>query len=143
MQPLISLGDDGAIADAGAPERARSSRQPAPRGPGAGAPLGLAPHFEIADLPQGTGLCESGDPIRDAYCPRDCLVSLAAVLKDGDPVLDGEPGDAHPSGRGPHPEEPRRLTVTDRAGLKDISGECYGVIRRAFERLLPDTYARR
>lgn len=101
------------------------------------------PIFEIADLPQGTGLCESGDPIRDAYCPRDCLVSLAAVLKDGDPVLDGEPGDAHPSGRGPHPEEPRRLTVTDRAGLKDISGECYGVIRRAFERLLPDTYARR
>jgi CRP-like cAMP-binding protein len=33
------------------------------------------------------------------------------------------------------------ITVTDRAGLEDAACECYGVIRRNFERLLPKTYA--
>jgi CRP-like cAMP-binding protein len=32
------------------------------------------------------------------------------------------------------------ITVTDRAGLEDAACECYGVIRRNFERLLPKTY---
>jgi CRP-like cAMP-binding protein len=32
------------------------------------------------------------------------------------------------------------ITVTDRAGLEDIACECYRVIRRNFERLLPKTY---
>ena len=34
------------------------------------------------------------------------------------------------------------ITVTDRAGLEDAACECYGVIRRNFERLLPKTYTR-
>jgi CRP-like cAMP-binding protein len=34
------------------------------------------------------------------------------------------------------------ITVTDRAGLEDASCECYKIIRRNFERLLPKTYAR-
>jgi CRP-like cAMP-binding protein len=34
------------------------------------------------------------------------------------------------------------ITVTDRAGLEDAACECYGVIRRNFERLLPRTYTR-
>jgi CRP-like cAMP-binding protein len=34
------------------------------------------------------------------------------------------------------------ITVTDRAGLEETACECYGVIRRNFERLLPKTYAR-
>ena len=35
------------------------------------------------------------------------------------------------------------ITVTDRAGLEDITCECYRVIRNNFERLLPKTYAQR
>jgi CRP-like cAMP-binding protein len=30
------------------------------------------------------------------------------------------------------------VTIVDRAGLEAASCECYGIIRRAFERLLPD-----
>lgn len=32
------------------------------------------------------------------------------------------------------------ITVTDRAGLEEASCECYGTVRRSFERLLPRTY---
>jgi CRP-like cAMP-binding protein len=32
------------------------------------------------------------------------------------------------------------ITVTDRAGLEEVTCECYGRIRRNFERLLPRTY---
>jgi CRP-like cAMP-binding protein len=32
------------------------------------------------------------------------------------------------------------IAVTDRAGLEETTCECYGTIRRAFERLLPGTY---
>jgi DNA-binding transcriptional regulator YhcF (GntR family) len=32
------------------------------------------------------------------------------------------------------------ITVIDRAGLQETACECYGKIRRLFERLLPDTY---
>jgi CRP-like cAMP-binding protein len=32
------------------------------------------------------------------------------------------------------------ITVTDRAGLEETTCECYGTIRRTFERLLPGTY---
>jgi CRP-like cAMP-binding protein len=34
------------------------------------------------------------------------------------------------------------ITITDRAGLEDASCECYKIIRRNFERLLPKTYTR-
>jgi CRP-like cAMP-binding protein len=34
------------------------------------------------------------------------------------------------------------IMVTDRAGLEKAACECYGTIRRTFERLLPKTYAR-
>jgi hypothetical protein len=33
------------------------------------------------------------------------------------------------------------ITVLDRRGLEDTSCECYGAIRRTFQRLLPNTYA--
>jgi CRP-like cAMP-binding protein len=33
------------------------------------------------------------------------------------------------------------IAVTDRAGLEETACECYGTIRRTFERLLPGTYA--
>jgi len=33
------------------------------------------------------------------------------------------------------------ITVTDRAGLEEAACECYRVIRRTFERLLPETYS--
>lgn len=32
------------------------------------------------------------------------------------------------------------ITITDRAGLEEVACECYGTIRRSFERLLPRTY---
>jgi len=34
------------------------------------------------------------------------------------------------------------ITITDRAGLEEMSCECYRTIRRSFERLLPGTYDR-
>lgn len=34
------------------------------------------------------------------------------------------------------------ITVTDRAGLEAATCECYGTVRRRFERLLPHTYTR-
>jgi CRP-like cAMP-binding protein len=34
------------------------------------------------------------------------------------------------------------ITITDRAGLEEVACECYGTIRRSFERLLPRTYAK-
>jgi hypothetical protein len=34
----------------------------------------------------------------------------------------------------------RAITVRDRSGLEDAACECYGTIRRKFERLLPNTY---
>jgi CRP-like cAMP-binding protein len=33
------------------------------------------------------------------------------------------------------------ITITDRAGLEEVACECYGTIRRSFERLLPRTYS--
>ena len=33
------------------------------------------------------------------------------------------------------------ITITDRAGLEEAVCECYGTIRRSFERLLPRTYS--
>jgi CRP-like cAMP-binding protein len=35
------------------------------------------------------------------------------------------------------------ISVSDRAGLEEVACECYGVIRRTFERLLSHTYADR
>jgi hypothetical protein len=32
------------------------------------------------------------------------------------------------------------ITVTDRSGLEDATCECYGTMRRHFERQLPNTY---
>jgi CRP-like cAMP-binding protein len=34
------------------------------------------------------------------------------------------------------------ITVTDRSGLEEATCECYGTVRRSFERLLPHTYAK-
>jgi CRP-like cAMP-binding protein len=34
------------------------------------------------------------------------------------------------------------ITIADRAGLEEVACECYGTIRRSFERLLPRTYAK-
>jgi CRP-like cAMP-binding protein len=35
-----------------------------------------------------------------------------------------------------------RMTVIDRAGLEELTCECYGKVRRTFERLLPHTYVK-
>ena len=43
----------------------------------------LAPHLEALQLAAGRVLYESGDPIRHAYFPHGCVVSLLAVLEDG------------------------------------------------------------
>jgi CRP-like cAMP-binding protein len=46
----------------------------------------LEPHLESMALPRGTILCDSGEVIRHAYFPHDCIISLVAVLKDGNSV---------------------------------------------------------
>ena len=43
----------------------------------------LEPHLEALQLAAGTVLYESGDPVRHAYFPHGCVVSLLAVLEDG------------------------------------------------------------
>ena len=46
----------------------------------------LEPLLEIVDLPRGKILYESGESIRHAYFPHDAVVSLVAVMEDGDLV---------------------------------------------------------
>jgi CRP-like cAMP-binding protein len=46
----------------------------------------LEPLLEIVDLPRGKILYESGESIRHAYFPHDAVVSLVAVMQDGDLV---------------------------------------------------------
>jgi CRP-like cAMP-binding protein len=46
----------------------------------------LAPSIEIVELPRGKVLYESGEVIRYAYFPHDSIVSLIAVLEDGNSV---------------------------------------------------------
>jgi CRP-like cAMP-binding protein len=44
----------------------------------------LQPHLEVLeDLPRGTVLYKNGEPIRYAYFPHDCMISLVAVMEDG------------------------------------------------------------
>src|SRR5215211_7453500 len=43
----------------------------------------LQPFLERLDLARGTVLYESGEAIRYAYFPHDCMVSLVAVMEDG------------------------------------------------------------
>jgi CRP-like cAMP-binding protein len=44
----------------------------------------LEPHLEIVDLPRGKVLYESGETIRHAYFPHESVVSVVAVMADGD-----------------------------------------------------------
>ena len=43
----------------------------------------LKPHLEIVNLQQGQVLCETGQPLHDAYFPHNVIVSLIAVMQDG------------------------------------------------------------
>jgi CRP-like cAMP-binding protein len=43
----------------------------------------LLPHLELVPMPLGTVLYESGDTMRYAYFPIDCIVSLLYVMVDG------------------------------------------------------------
>ncbi len=43
----------------------------------------LKPHLEIVNLQQGQVLCETGQPLRDAYFPHNVIISLMAVMQDG------------------------------------------------------------
>jgi CRP-like cAMP-binding protein len=44
----------------------------------------LEPHLEALQLAAGRVLYESGETVRHAYFPHGCVVSLLAVLEDGD-----------------------------------------------------------
>jgi len=43
----------------------------------------LEPDLEILELPRGTVLYDTGDPIRNAYFPHDAIVSLVGAMEDG------------------------------------------------------------
>lgn len=43
----------------------------------------LFPHLKLVDLPLGTVLYESGDPLPHIYFPTDAIVSLLYVMQDG------------------------------------------------------------
>lgn len=43
----------------------------------------LEPYLEPVSLPLGTVLYESGDTLRYAYFPVDCIISLLYVMRDG------------------------------------------------------------
>src|SRR5215218_7328524 len=46
----------------------------------------LQRYLEAVELPRGTVLYESGDIIRHAYFPHNCVVSLITVMVDGGSV---------------------------------------------------------
>ena len=43
----------------------------------------IFPHLQLADMPLGKVLYESGDALRHVYFPTNCIVSLLYVLLDG------------------------------------------------------------
>ena len=43
----------------------------------------IFPHLQLVNMPLGKVLYEPGDPLRYAYFPVDCIVSLLYVLPDG------------------------------------------------------------
>src|SRR5215212_7077052 len=43
----------------------------------------LEPHLEVVSLPKGHILYDSGEAIRHAYFPHDCIASLLAMMEDG------------------------------------------------------------
>jgi len=43
----------------------------------------LEPYLEIVPLQQAQVLCETGQPLRDAYFPHNVIISLMAVMQDG------------------------------------------------------------
>ena len=43
----------------------------------------LKPHLEIVNLQQGQVLCETGQPLHEAYFPHNVIISLMAVMHDG------------------------------------------------------------
>ncbi len=85
----------------------------------------LEPHLESMALPRGTILEDSGEVIRHAYFPHDRIISLVAVLKDGNSVemaVFGRDGarlrGATPSYRVP-PSADGRHRATARLGVAD------------------------
>lgn len=43
----------------------------------------IYPHLELLDMPLGKSLYESGDTMRHAFFPADCIVSLLYVMESG------------------------------------------------------------
>jgi CRP-like cAMP-binding protein len=52
----------------------------------------LAPHLRVEGLPRGSVLQHAGDEISTVWFPHDCVVSLTALLRDGETVETGTIG---------------------------------------------------
>jgi hypothetical protein len=126
----------------------------------------LQPHLKLVSLPLGEALSESGVVLCHVYFPTNSIVSLLYVMADGASaeiaVVGNEGvigvslfmgGETTPSravvqsaghalqhaglihySRG-------RITVIDRAGLEARTCECYAVVKKESDRLLPDSTA--
>ena len=118
------------------------------------------PHLEPVDLPLGKVLYESGTRLNHVVFPTTAIVSLLYVLEDGtsaDIAVVGNEGLVGISlfmGGGTTPSRAvvqsagliryvrGRITVLDRSGLEARTCECYAVVKKEYDRLLPDTQAR-
>jgi hypothetical protein len=88
----------------------------------------LRRHLEPVLLSPGETLYEAGLPRHHAHFPTTAIVSIECPTHDGastEVALVGREG------------------VLDRAGLEETSCECYGVVEREFDRLLPQVESSR
>jgi hypothetical protein len=73
-------------------------------------------------LPLGQVLYESGTTLSHVYFPTTAIISLLYVMENGAGLIQYARG---------------HNTVLDRAGLEKRSCECYAVVKKEYDRLLP------
>lgn len=118
----------------------------------------LAPYLMLVELPLGHVVYESGDQLRSVYFPTNAIISLLYVMEGIDRLpsndltmtqeLIANMLGVRRSGvteaalklqaAGLIRYSHGHIAVLDRAGLEQRVCECYAVVKREFERLLPD-----
>jgi|SRR5579859_4719466 len=81
----------------------------------------LQPFLEPVGMPLGEAMYESGGRQDHVWFPTSSIVSLLYVLADG--LIEYSRG---------------HIRVIDREGLESRVCECYAVVKKEYDRLLPD-----
>ena len=87
----------------------------------------LANDLELVPLTLGQVLYESGETMSHAYFPIDCVVSLLYVMKNGESAEIAVVGNEGMIG----------IALFMGGGVEKRSCECYGVVKKESNRLLP------